>query len=250
MLSLQVTSEVSITTTATATISAWNRVLSTSASYTVNLPPLSANYGKFVGLLMDPTNTTVTKVAGAGADTIDGVASRIMWSKESAVLYGDQLSSQWTKVAGKTIPMIAALGVSGNQTFGITTYTLLNFTTSLFTQAPAAMVQAASSQLTVLRPGIYMPLLQGYVSYNNASSTTIIFSIYKNGAVAIQATNVYTSSQSCSIHLEEPTSFAVGDTITPYGYYFVGSYTTTFLLNDSGLSVRQNQFSLTEIPSW
>lgn len=95
-----------------------------------------------------------------------------------------------------------------------------------------------------------MPLLQGYVSYNNASSTTIIFSIYKNGAVAIQATNVYTSSQSCSIHLEEPTSFAVGDTITPYGYYFVGSYTTTFLLNDSGLSVRQNQFSLTEIPSW
>ena len=253
MLSTQINAEVAITTTATATISAWNHVAATSATYTVTLPALASNYGKFLGLLMDPANTYVNTIAGAGSDKINGLATRVMWANESAVLYADQSAGQWVKVAGLTIPMSGSIGVSANQTFANSTWTILStaFATSLYLNAPAAFMTAASGRINILRPGRYRMTLSVLTSTTNGTlnSPTIGIAVNGTASAAYQFSIIGSSSYNVSLTLDVEASFAAGAYLQPSAYYSGGSYTTTFIYNDTA-SHANNWFTVTEIPTW
>lgn len=97
-------SEISITSATTATISRMHVISGTSSDYTVTLPAVSGNAGKFIGFRIDPTSTKLFTLDGNGSEVIDGATTRVMWAGESALLECD--GTAWFKVAGKTIAMV------------------------------------------------------------------------------------------------------------------------------------------------
>lgn len=101
-LSILTAAEISITTTATATIGRMHVCSGTTSNYAVTLPAVSGNTGKFIGFRMAPGLTKFVTIDGDGTEEIDGALSRVMWANETCELFCD--GSAWTKVAGKSIP--------------------------------------------------------------------------------------------------------------------------------------------------
>ena len=247
MLTTQINAEVNITSAATLTMSAWNHIAGSAASYTATLPVLSSNYGKFVGILIDSAATVTTTIKGAGSDSIDGSNTRIMWANETAVLYGDQTANKWVKVAGKTIPMVSSLFSGSNQTFGNSTATKLNFTSSNFNNAPTAFQQAASAQFTIQRPGNYMVEWVSETNGTNSVAGPTQSYIYLNGSLQFQqVVTSSASSQFFTVGAYQECSLALGTTVQAWGYYNGGSMTTSYLLPGAQF----NYFQITESPIW
>ena len=143
--------------------------------------------------------------------------------------------------------MSAALTFASNQTFANSTYTKLNFTTPVQVIGPAALVTAASAQFNILRPSNYQLVLQASTHSGNSTACNCELFIY-NGASQIALALTY-SAGTVRILLSANTnlSLAAGATLTPYGYYDAGSFTTSYL--EVG-TPPCNQFSIQEIPTW
>jgi len=231
---------------ASSTIGRMHVCAGTTANYAVALPAVAGNAGRFIGFRMAPGLTKLVTLTGNSTETIDGSNTRIMWANEAAVLYCD--GATWTKVGGKSIPMNAALGVAGNQTFANGTLTALTFTQSAYLNAPAAMQDLASSKLVILRPGRYIFAFRANPTGNNTSACNV-FLYAKSATLTLQGTSYLPASNSFGFMISEPLNLSAGEYLTPYGYYSAGSFTTTFLSNDSATHVA-NVFSLTEIPTW
>ena len=240
--------EVVISTTANASIRKWHNCTATGANYTVTLPQASLYSGQFIGIRIDPSSTYVVTIAGyGGTDLIDGVNTRIMWAGESCELKSNGVS--WNKVGGRTIPMSSSLGVAGNQTFAANVLTALTFTTNLFNDAPPAMQTAASSKITIIRPGKYHLLAYGLTSATNTTACDAGLYVYVNGANTNIDSYAYSApSLNCTLMISQYKTFTAGTYFTPYGYYTAGSFTTTFLINDN--AGNNNAMILTEIPTW
>ena len=247
MLSPLINAENNLTTAGTALISTWNHCTATSANYALTLPAVASNYGKFLGVIIDPSSTYLVTVTGNASENIDSQNTRIMWAGEVAILYADQASAQWIKVGGKTRPMSAALSAPSNQTFGSGTPTKLNFTTSVLTTGPAALVTAASAQFNILRPALYQVDL--YATTHNGNTSVAQNQLYIYNAAAQVALGWQASAASTRVQISAQVglNLAAGATILPYGYYDTGSYATSFLETNTPPA---NQFTIQEIPSW
>lgn len=154
MLSTLTGAEISVTTTTTLTISRMHVCSGTSADYTVTLPAASGNGGKFIGVRMSPGLTKFVTLDGNGSETIDLALNRVMWAGEVAILFCD--GANWFKVAGKTIPMSAALTLPGSgavQT--ISTATMTKIINSTATNPTGAMTDTGNYEITIRRSGIY-----------------------------------------------------------------------------------------------
>jgi hypothetical protein len=153
MLSSLTSSEIAVTTTATLSIGRMHVCSGTSANYTVTLPTVSGNAGRFVGVRMAPGLTRLVTVDANGSEVIDGQANRIMWANEAAILFCDGVT--WTKVAGKSIPMTCVMKRDSNQTaIATSTFTkvLLNNSVS---DPTGLMANTGSSRVDLVRPGLY-----------------------------------------------------------------------------------------------
>lgn len=236
--------EVSVTTTANLTISRMHVCSGTSADYTVTLPAASGNAGKCIGIRMDPALTKLVTVDANSTELIDGFQTRIMWANEVAILLCD--GAGWSKIAGKTIPMISKLTAGSNQTFAAVTSTKINFTTSSVLTGPAAFQDAVNSKVVVKRPGQYE--VSSTLTLNNTNATANIWTMYLRKGAAAQATAVVpqTSSQYAAVTLITTETFAASDEISVDGYYNGGSYTTSVYYPD----VVYDRFTVTEIPTW
>ena len=253
MLGSIANAEVALTAAGVAAIGTWTHCTATSANYALTLPALSASWGQFLGVTIDASSTYLVTLTSAGADTINGSATRVMRANESAVLYADQSAGQWMKVAGLTIPMSGSIGVSANQTFANSTWTILStaFATSLYLNAPAAFMTAASGRINILRPGRYRMTLSVLTSTTNGTlnSPTIGIAVNGTASAAYQFSIIGSSSYNVSLTLDVEASFAAGAYLQPSAYYSGGSYTTTFIYNDTA-SHANNWFTVTEIPTW
>jgi len=117
--------ENSITGAATAVIGRLNVCSGTSANYTVTLPAVSGNSGKYIGFLMAAALTKLVTLDGNSTETIDGATTRVMWAGETALLYCD--GSTWTKMAGKSIALLAEMKRNSAQSINVTEVTLIDF---------------------------------------------------------------------------------------------------------------------------
>jgi len=143
---------VSVTTTATLAISKHHVCSGTSADYTVTLPAVSGNAGKLLSVEMAGALTKLVTLDGNASETIDGATSRVMWARESAILLCD--GTQWTKVAGKSIPMACTIRANSAQAVAASTNTavpLANFVAGLQT-----MHDTTNNRITILRSGNYL----------------------------------------------------------------------------------------------
>ena len=250
MLGSIANAEVAVTSAATAAISTWTHCTATSANYALNLPALSASWGLFLGVTIDATSTYLVTLTAAGSDTIDGVATRVMWAKESCILFADQNAGQWVKVGGKTIPMNSALTSNANATFNNSVWTVLNFQTNLFNNAPAAFQVPGSTRFVILRPGLYSIRWNITTTPNNSSATRFVVEVDKNGLSGTGLLDTYSyfaagiaNGMASSVNVV----LAADDYITLAGYYYTGSYTTTVL--NLGTPIN-NVFEVTELPTW
>ena len=164
--------EISVTTTATATIGRMHHCTGTSANYTVTLPAASGNAGKLIGFRMGSASalTKLVTLDGNASEAIDGAATRVMWATETAILLCD--GSNWHKVAGKSVAMSTRLSRVTDQT-GISGSAYVEvLMTAQDHGAPAAMFDSGNSCIKILRPGNY---LVGVTLYLDDTAGTMTF---------------------------------------------------------------------------
>ena len=249
MVSPLINSENNLTAAGAALISTWNHCTATSANYALTLPAVASNYGKFLGVIIDPSSTYLVTVTGNGAENIDGQNTRIMWASEVAGLFADQASGQWIKVGGKSRPMSASLGASANQTFASAATTLLNYTTQIYNNAPAAFVTAATARITALRPSTYRVTFSAISNTTNATANAYALNLFKNGAQINWNSTYVPSVYYCGLVLTTDCNLVVNDYVQPYLNYSSGAYTTSVFYNDFATH-SSNYFTVTEIPTW
>lgn len=184
-LSVLTGAEISITTTATATIGRMHVCSGTSADYTVTLPAVSGNTGKFIGFRMAGGLTKLVTIDGNSTETIDGSLTRIMHNYETCELFCDGVT--WTKIAGKSIPMTARISLSGStpaQTIANTTGTTVAYNNTV--SDPYGMV--SGSTLVARRPGRFDFYATVSWDANTPWTATRVISNVKAAGVGINQT--------------------------------------------------------------
>jgi len=245
--------EVSITTTATATLGAMHVCSGTSANYIVTLPTAVGNGGKFMSFRMSNALTKLVTLDANGAETINDSLTRIMHDGESATLISDGV--QWLKTGGVSIPMEAVATGNTATVMVDNTLTVVNLT-HIIRESFVGMVDLANDKITVYRPAMYV--LSCLVSYENTSqalpgaqSYGMIF-VNSTSAVTIDPpmlTVVPTSSVATNTFshcaLSATRKLAANDYLC-----IAGIQTTGASMNTRITDVVRPFLSVCEIPSW
>jgi len=110
---------------------------------------------------------------GLTTTKIDGEYNRIMWAKETALLYCD--GSTWTKMAGKSIAMAAGIYLDTTQSISANTTTKASCATVNF-DSTGLQADTTNYRLKINRTGTYQ--LSGVVRFNNPGATARCFSMF------------------------------------------------------------------------
>lgn len=235
--------ENTITAAATAIIGRLNVCSGTTADYTVTLPAVSGNAGKYIGFAMAQGLTRFVTLDGNASETIDGAATRIMWAGEVAILRCD--GTAWTKVGGKTRPMVCLMSAAANTSVANTTSTTIPVATVVSDNTGRMADTSGSTRMYCRRGGNY--LLTAVVRWAAATTagdasgyyylndTTDFLQIYA------AATNTNGSAQPSS-GTTAPASLATGDFIRLRGYHVSGA--------SRNANAGDSYLALTELPTW
>lgn len=253
----EATSEIAVTGATTATISRWHRCTGTSADYALTLPAASGNANRFIGIIMGSASalTRLVTIDGNGSETIDGALTRVMWANEVAVLKCD--GSNWNKVSGKSIPMIASLNLSSQQANVVTatfTKVVYNQTFSDSTSALATPMAdpTTNNRINIIRAGRY--LVAALVTFENLGAIsprclgqTIINGAPGSGTQVGGAEGYGPLGGYPGISVPAPsTTLAAGDFVQTYCYQNSG-----FNQNLQGISGQAINFlSVSEVILW
>ncbi len=218
----------------------------TVADYTLTLPAAAGNAGKLIGVRMASALTKLVTVKGNAAELIDGSNTRIMWAGEAAILLCD--GAGWTKISGKTIPMVSSLGSFAAATFGVSTISKLNFDTSVYNDAPASFQDAANKRFTIGRPGLYSLTCQILLNSTNATAHYNQTYIHKNGVLYKGSYLYQLASALLSADIYSTDVFAVGDYVEMFYSYGAGTFPTSVLYVDG--TSNYSQFTIREVPQW
>lgn len=237
-LSVLTGAEISITGATTATISRMHVCSGTSANYTVTLPAVSGNTGKYIGFRMAPGLTKIVTLDGNASETIDTQTTRVMWANESCELFCD--GTTWTKMAGKSIPMNCELSLGTPQTFADATDTLVLFDTTV-TDNTGLMADLTNHRVSILRQGIYDVIAAVGVGPLAGASGNIQCDLKKNGT-----TVKYFFGSGTTGGFAQPTNAQVGFA------YATGDNTSVSFFQGTGSSEASilAQLQVTERISW
>ena len=212
-------SPVSVTGTTTLTSSAVNKVhlcTGTSSNYTITLPDSGMTAGDLVAFQMG-NSTTLTKLVTLDATSgnlIDGVQTRIMWSEEVAILKWD--GTNWCKIGGKSIPMVGAMHLSGNQTIPSSTHTKV--TLNAITLSVGAIANTSTNEVTIRRANYYDLSAQLY--FQGVASTQFILNARKNGSDFIYGESVSVATEAQILRVGPfPVLLASADVMTLYAFH-------------------------------
>ncbi len=157
------------------------------AGYTVELPPVSDNAGKMIGIRVSPTSTGFVTIDGSGSELIDGQQTRKLWATEVAVLLCD--GTAWIKVAGKSRAMACEMYPSA----------AVSVASSVNTKVPlelvvkdtsGAVADTVNKRMNIPRTGLYR--VQGIVYYQAGTQPMKPnhVRIHVNGTVAPSGLNI------------------------------------------------------------
>lgn len=151
-----ISAEVPITAAVTLTSTAFGKMhvcTGTTANYTVTLPAVSGNAGKVIGFRMANALTKLVTLDGNAAETIDSVATRIMWSGEVAILECDGAS--WHKISGVTRAFLAKMTRVAAQAIAGSTNVKLAWDTVAFDASGLFADATTNDRFNIPRPGKY-----------------------------------------------------------------------------------------------
>ena len=215
-----------------------------------------------VAAIIDDTHCAVTvpfPTAGSGLTystsgapyTIDGEQKRIMWANEVAILYSD--GYKWTKIAGKSIPMSAGIAMNANQTFANTTVTKMLFDASFGDlRGPTALQEISSSQLRILRSGLYSVRAQFQWYWAAAPATTVNVWVKRNGSTIVAQGGLSTSGGNAGVPEAANPSviLTAGDYLTGHAAYYSGSLSPTIYGNTANYMGPATFMLMVEVPTW
>jgi hypothetical protein len=182
------TAEIAVTGAVSLSPSAMGRMhvcSGTSADYEVDLPTTlgALDAGLIIGFRMSSALTKlVTLDAGASLLT-DGQRYRVLFANESCILMWT--GTAWTKIAGKTIPMVCSMVPASAQTLS-SNLTVIKVTLGGTPEIDVGgMADTANSRIVIRRTSKY--LITGGVLYDTASGTVTGFNgaasrIHQNGS--------------------------------------------------------------------
>jgi hypothetical protein len=249
MLATLVNAEVSVTASTTLTATAFGKLhvcSGTTADYTVGLPAVSGNAGKFIGFRMAPGLTKFVTLDANASELIDGATTRIMWANETAILYCD--GSAWTKVAGRSIPLICGMYPTTSVTVLSATQTAVNLS-GVIQDNSGGMAETASNRMRIKRPGTYRVNANCYYQAGSNTMNTIQCLVPKNGT----ATNVGSETIWQTIaaaeafrvrYIDDVLGLVAGDTVSLTANQTGG--TRSLYVNDPTWTY----LKLSEVPSW
>lgn len=232
--------EVSVTTTATLTLSKMHVCSGTAANYTVTLPAASGNAGKLIGIRMASALTKLVTLAGNAAELIDGENTRVMWSNESAILLCD--GTGWSKIAGRSIPMRARARRAASYTFSATSAVAKSVPVDTSEIDNTGLAYNASGYLTIQRTGSYA--LSGGLQRNN---TTVLnaMQIFKG---SVSQANIAVAQYFAADAYSIASAVTVAVSATSGDNIYVGTYDapSAAILTTSPT----NYIEFCESPSW
>lgn len=208
--------EISITTTATATISRLHVCSGTSANYTVTLPAASGNSGKFISFRMSPALTKFITIDGNGSETIDGDLTRLMWAEESCTLYCD--GSNWFKLFGRSIPMVCTMRRTTNQNVTLLIDVLVGLDQTDY-DPTGAMGDTGNNRINIVRAGSYVVTGQTFWNALGGNNANVASKVYKNGSDLYDTNNSALAGSFPSVSITpKPITLAASDNIQLYAY--------------------------------
>lgn len=218
-------------------------ITATTASVIHTLPNYMLSTGKLISVEISASSTKLVTISGGGA-YIDGLTSRVMAQKETAILYCN--GSTWTKVAGKSVPFSTAMRVSANQLFAAGTTTKLKMDAIVATNFSGMCDAAVNYGFIAPRPGLYN--LETNISFGSANGVAGDGrAMLYDGVSQLTSVTCYRNKNAiCSCNANIITELAAADKICSYGYFTGGSFTTSSLY----ISATDNIMYLTEIPTW
>jgi hypothetical protein len=246
LLSPLVNSEISITGTATGTISTMHVCSGTSSAYTVTLPAVSGNTGKLIGFRMSAALTQLVTIKGNASETIDGLNTRVMWSEEVAILYCNGVT--WTKVAGKSNPMSVWMYLNGNSgTPTNITLTKILINATQFDNT-GLMADIPNSRIIIARTGRYLVDSAVWVDPTGITMQRLLSEIYQNGSniTVIDAPQWTSAAYAVSQTPQFSLSLTAADIIELYGYIQYTGGSPVF----NGGGNQRTRIAFVEIPSW
>lgn len=174
-------SPVAVNTATTLTIGRHHVIsdLASPANYTVTLPAASGNSGKLLSIEMSGSLTKLVTVDGNASELIDGQQTRVMWTRETAILLCD--GTGWTKIGGKSIPFVCKIGLTNTQT----NVARITFTKTLMDMTytdNGSLFSLSDNGIVIKRAGTYNVVAQGYSVASVSPITRLITMVYKNGA--------------------------------------------------------------------
>jgi hypothetical protein len=237
--------EVSVTGAASATIGRMHVCSGTSADYTVALPPVSGNAGRYIGFRMAAGLTRLVTLDANASELIDGALTRVMWAQETALLYCDGMT--WTKMAGKSRAMAAAIKRTANQTSFGNGASIKVQTNVLHFDNTGLIADTSGQRLTCRRGSSYTTSAQlVFAGVGNSAfpaNALIQVHVYVAGALVAYSKAAFPVAEYPVVYSESPIVLAAGQDVEVYGRQDAGSAreifaSTTFL--DSYVSILEN----------
>lgn len=245
LLSALTAAEIAITGATTATLGRMHVCSGTTADYTLTLPAVAGNAGKFVGLRMAGGLTKLVTIDGNGSETIDGATTRVMWADETAILFCD--GTGWAKLAGKTVPMRAVMRLSANQG-GIATGTITKINVDRADVNNGLLADTTNKRINIRRGNPY--LIQAVTVWSNlsAASARCITQARKNGTTGLANAETYGAAGGYpSPNLVVPAeSLAAGDYLELVGFHNSGANETAY----GSAAGDCCTLSVIELPDW
>jgi hypothetical protein len=236
--------EISITSTATATLGRMHVCSGTTSDYTITLPAVSGNAGKFAAFRIATACTKLITLDGNSTELIDGLATRIMWAGENCLLYCD--GTQWTKLAGRSIPMSCKMHIAGAQNFSSGVSTKIKLDTIDYAY-PAIFANNSTNNWKAIAPRAsnYFVLFIASTNGNNASNCTWANIVGFNASVYLSQNTDISANKIATASFSIIYSVGTNESIEGYINYSAGSFTTSVIYATNGAIL-----SITEIPAW
>jgi hypothetical protein len=241
-------SEISVTGATTATIGRMHVCSGTTADYELALPAASGNTGKIIVVRMATGLTKLVTLNADGTEKIDNELTRKMWAGESAILLCD--GSNWFKIGGKSIPMMAMLirTSSQNLTSG-GAFDKVLFDTAVIDVG--SMANTASSRFDCRRSGNY--IASGFIWVNGCPDTKyLVYQVqsYTSGNTLIDDLRIAQGQSSGGGNVSGVSGGAsMVLSATNYVQFYGYSDSTTPAALNGTVSI-QTHASLIEVPSW
>lgn len=229
--------EINLTATGPLTLNRMH-ALSFGGTSTAMLPDATVNVGAIIGVRANLAEGYIAILDAPFSQKIDGSLTRRMWRGESAILLATPTG--WTKIAGKTLPMIGRIYNSTAQQFAANTATKIATDASDF----GTLHDLANQRIVIARPGQGMLSLDCVLNNTNSMQTYVELRGYTSAAWTDTVRMVNFANQYGNPYALKTKYVDTGMYFDMWLYYAVGNFGASVTIAASSI------LTFTEIPTW